>query len=223
MRHGESAANAGKLVTGSMNVPLTKLGRKQARQAGKRLSRYYDVAFSSTLFRSRETLQLALKTRKLTDVCVKESPHLAERQLGELELQSARPIAEYAAGDLLFAPRGGESYSSVTGRILYFLADLAKWIQSEWDQKHRKIRRILLCTHMGPMRMIAGILNGDSDPVRILSRSYSPTQLLIFHWCQVTYPRFFSDQPALPTVVPELSIHDLSQPRAGSIILDKAL
>lgn len=194
MRHGESAANAGNLITGVMNVPLTKLGRRQARQAGRKLAGCYDVAFTSTLFRARETLQLALKARKLEAVRISESPYLAERQLGELELQSARPIPEYASGDLAYAPRGGESYISVTGRMLRFLADTARWIQNEWRENHREIERILVCTHMGPMRIIAGILNEDSDPVTVLSRSYSPTQLSVFHWRQITYPKFLLDQ-----------------------------
>jgi 2,3-bisphosphoglycerate-dependent phosphoglycerate mutase len=192
MRHGESAANEGKLITGFMNVPLTKYGRKQARLAGKKLAQSYDVAFSSTLFRSKETLQLALKARGGEALYVRESPYLAERRLGELELQSARPIPEYGAGDFSYAPPGGESYLSVTGRTLHFLADLTRWIETEARQG-RKIRRILLCTHMGPMRIIAGILNEESDPVRVLSRSYSPTQLSVFHWWQIAYPKFLRD------------------------------
>lgn len=190
MRHGESAANEGRLITGSMNVPLTKLGRRQARKAGRKLAPEYDVAFSSTLYRAKETLKLALKMQKLENLCIRESPHLAERQLGELELQPARPIPEYAAGNFSYAPQGGESYLSVTRRALLFLEDVAQWIQSEWSQKHRKINRILVCTHMGPMRVIAGILEEESDPVRILSRSYDPAQLLVFNWDQITYPRF---------------------------------
>ncbi|MEM5787672.1 MAG: histidine phosphatase family protein [Syntrophobacteraceae bacterium] len=190
IRHGESAANAGKLITGTMNVPLTKLGRKQARQAGRRLARNYDLAFSSMLFRSRETLRLALNAGKLNDVCVKESPYLAERRLGNLELQSARPIPEYAGGDLLYAPPGGESYYEVTGRMMRFLTDLAGTIEDAWHRRQKRIRRILLCTHMGPMRILAGILNEDADPVRVLSRSYNPTQMSVFHWCRITYPRF---------------------------------
>ncbi len=193
MRHGESAANEGNLITGSMNVPLTKLGRRQARMAGRKLAGRYDVAFSSTLFRSRETLMLALKAKKLEEIPVKETPDLAERQLGKLELKPARPIPEYAAGDLQYAPPGGESYLSVAGRMLRFLTDTARWIQTEWDQKQRKINRILVCTHMGPIRIIAGILNEEKDPVRILSRSYSPTHLSVFHWSRVTYPRFLLD------------------------------
>lgn len=190
MRHGESAANEGNLITGTMNVPLTKLGRKQARMAGRKLAGRYDVAFSSTLFRSRETLMLALKAKKLEGTTIRESPHLAERQLGELELKPVRPIPEYAAGDLLYAPPGGESYLSVICRALRFLTEAAQWIQTEWDQKQRKISRILVCTHMGPMRILAGILNEEKDPVRILSRSYSPTHLSVFHWSRVTYPGF---------------------------------
>lgn len=180
------------------------------------MARFYDVAYSSTLFRSRETLQLALRAGRLTDVFIRESSLLAERQLGELELQSARPIPEYASGDLLYAPNGGESYFSVTGRTLHFLVELAQWIQSEWRQNKRRIRRILLCTHMGPMRIIAGILSDDSDPARVLSRSYSPSQLAIFHWSQVPYPRFLSSQARLPLTVQQHSSGELIAPRADS-------
>jgi 2,3-bisphosphoglycerate-dependent phosphoglycerate mutase len=216
MRHGESAANSGKLITGFMNVPLTKLGRRQARQAGRKLSGHYDIAFSSTLFRSRETLQLALKTGKLDDVCTRESPSLAERQLGELELQSARPIPEYAGGDLLYAPKGGESYFSVAERSLHFLVDLAQWIQSRLQEGGGKTRRILICTHMGPMRIISGILNEESDPVRILARSFSPTQLSVFHWTRIVYPKFLagSEQVVAPANILD-QVHDSDQTGSG--------
>ena len=189
MRHGESAANAENLITGFANVPLTKVGRRQARRAGKMLSLHYDAAFSSNLFRARETLQLALKARKL-DVLCNESPLLAERQLGELELQLNRHIPEYANGNLLYAPGGGESYYSVTRRVLHFLFEVAQWIKNEWHQEHRKIRRILVCTHMGPMRVMIGILNEDSDPTRVLARSYDPAHVSTYHWTKVSYPRF---------------------------------
>lgn len=195
MRHGESAANAERLVTGSSNVPLTETGIKQAREVGKQLSRHYDVAFSSTLFRARKTLSLALRAARVNGVSIRLSPCLDERQLGELELQPVRPIPEYSAGNFLFAPPGGENYRSVTGRALGFLADIAQWIREEWRERQRKIERILICTHMGPLRIIAGILTEEPDASKVLGLSFRPTEMLKLEWRQLSYPKFrFSEE-----------------------------
>jgi len=195
MRHGESAANAERLVTGSSNVPLTEVGIRQAREVGKQLSSHYDVAFSSTLFRARKTLSLALRAARVTGVSIRLSPCLDERQLGELELQPVRPIPEYSAGNFMFAPPGGENYRSVTGRALGFLTDIARWILDEWEKRQRRIERILVCTHMGPLRIIAGILTEEAEATKVLALSFRPTEMLKFQWTQLSYPRFrFSEE-----------------------------
>src|SRR5688572_10822139 len=66
VRHGETVTNAQSLVTGSRDVPLTDLGREQARHIGHHLDRRYDAAFHSTLSRSRDTLHLALQAGGVT-------------------------------------------------------------------------------------------------------------------------------------------------------------
>ena len=190
MRHGESAANAERLVTGASNVPLTEVGIEQAREVGKSLSSHYDIAFSSTLFRSQKTLRVALRARKIKGLSIKQSPCLDERQLGEIELKPSRPIPEYSAGNFLFAPPGGESYESVTIRSLGFLSDIARWIGDEWHQHQRKIQRILICTHMGPLRIMAGILTEESDPAKVLALSFRPTEMFRFNWTRLSYPTF---------------------------------
>ena len=190
MRHGESAANAERLVTGSANVPLTEEGIKQAKEVGRSLSDHYDVAFSSTLYRSRKTLREALRARKINGVSIRQSPFLDERQLGELELQPTRPVPEFSAGNFTFAPPGGENYRSVTDRSLSFLAGIADWVREEWHERQCKVERILVCTHMGPLRIMAGILTGESDPAKVLALSFSPAEVLKFHWKQLSYPAF---------------------------------
>ncbi len=190
MRHGESVANAEKLVTGTSNVPLTAEGVRQAKEVGKSLSRHYDAAFTSTLLRSQKTLMVALRSRRIKGVAIQQSAYLDERRLGEIELKPSRPIPEYSAGDFSFAPPGGENYQSVTSRCLRFLSDIAHWIREERHQHQRKIQRILICTHMGPLRILAGILTEESDPAKVLALSFRPTEMFRFNWTRLAYPKF---------------------------------
>ncbi len=195
MRHGESDANAGSLVTGAKNVALTPRGKRQARYVGGKLAGHYDLAFTSTLFRSMQTADIAIRAGKVQVESIMRSPSLNERELGDLELRPSRPIPDYANGNFLYAPPGGESYSAVTERLLIFFVELAKLICNEWALREKKIERVLLCTHMGPMRIIAGILNEDDDPALVLARSFKPAHLMKLVWEKLSYPPF---HPGIP-------------------------
>ncbi|MEN6437495.1 MAG: histidine phosphatase family protein [Syntrophobacter sp.] len=191
LRHGETASNARSLVTGSSNVLLTVRGRRQAREAGRKLAGRYDVAFTSTLYRTMQTLEIALKAGEVRIDSLRRSPWLDERSLGDLEMHPNRPVSQYALGDLSYAPPGGESYSAVAGKILHFFSDLARWICDERSQKNRKIERVLVCTHMGPMRVIAGLMFEDTSPALVLGRTFQPAQVVKFTWKELARPSFF--------------------------------
>ena len=59
LRHGQTAWNAEKRMQGQTNVPLNDVGRRQAREAGRRLPAI-GVCLTSPLQRARETALLAL-------------------------------------------------------------------------------------------------------------------------------------------------------------------
>ncbi len=60
-RHGETDYNQFHLMTGQHDIPLTKNGEQQARDAGLMMQgMVFDVAFGSTLQRSFKTAQIAL-------------------------------------------------------------------------------------------------------------------------------------------------------------------
>jgi 2,3-bisphosphoglycerate-dependent phosphoglycerate mutase len=186
MRHGESLTSARNLVTGSLDVDLTAVGREQAKLAASRLATCYDAAFCSTLCRSQETLRLALdagRVRVSQDGFLIDK-RLDERCLGELESQPARPISHYAAGNFFYAPRGGESYLSVLRRISSFLADLAEWIRCN----HAK--RVLIVSHMGPMRILSGILSEDTDPTVVLARRFNTADVVKYTRSHFACPKF---------------------------------
>jgi 2,3-bisphosphoglycerate-dependent phosphoglycerate mutase len=61
VRHGQSLWNLENRFTGWTDVPLTEQGRNEARNcAGLLRDRRFDIAYSSTLRRAYETLQLIL-------------------------------------------------------------------------------------------------------------------------------------------------------------------
>ena len=56
VRHGESEGNARGVITGSLDLDLTELGREQARRVGARFAEHPIAAiYSSTLQRAANT------------------------------------------------------------------------------------------------------------------------------------------------------------------------
>ena len=64
LRHGESVWNKLNIFTGWTDIPLSKLGIKQAIEAGKKLKKAkieFDVIYTSELVRAHQTLYYALE------------------------------------------------------------------------------------------------------------------------------------------------------------------
>jgi broad specificity phosphatase PhoE len=91
-RHAESAANAALLLSTEPGRPaaLTERGRAQAREFGAQIAGLtIDIAFCSRLARTRETIDIALKSRA---VPVLIDPGFDELRAGDLD---GEPIQEY--------------------------------------------------------------------------------------------------------------------------------
>lgn len=183
-RHGETLRNQLGLITGASDEPLTPMGRQQALSLGYQLEGRYDLAFSSSLSRSRDTLLLAMSSGCVTAREVFTDSRLDERRLGVLEGQPARPLEPYARGELGFAPAHGESYETVALKILSFLIDLAEYSDQSFAQN------VVISTHMGPLRILIGVLENDRDPVRVLNRKFDNASVLRMNWCQLCFPPF---------------------------------
>lgn len=187
MRHGETVTNAHGLVTGSLDVSLTAAGAEQAKQIGFKLDPHYDLALHSTLLRSIKTLSFALDSGHVKVDAIQPDFRLNERSLGALELRRSMPVDQYALGDLNYAPVGGESYAEVARRCLSLLLDLLELV---WE---KNIAKILVSGHMGPMRILIGILEEQSDPIRVLARSFENTEVIRVSWNRLVMPGFLRD------------------------------
>lgn len=190
IRHAESVANARGLVAGKWDAELSTRGRLQAyRLAWGLKGAPYLFAWSSSLSRTSATLQHAARLRRVSFKPMCADARLDERGLGELEQQPRRFIPAYARGDLKFAPPGGESYLQLAQRVLSFLVDLRETITGE--------SCILIATHVGPMRIIAGVLNGMTKPADVLRLNFSHARPYRFDLSTLKWPEFLDAKEVL--------------------------
>lgn len=118
VRHGATAPNlAGLRCGGDLDVPLTALGRQQARAVAERIARLdppVHLIVTSDLKRNRETADIIARSLG-TDVTMLVQPAFSERRLGEWNL---RPIAETQPWfEARRTPPGGESDDEFTYRV----------------------------------------------------------------------------------------------------------
>lgn len=139
VRHGQSLWNLEDRFTGWVDVPLTPLGKEEARRAGSKLaSTKIDVAYTSALTRAQTTLQLIVDTIGI-DVPVIRDEALNERHYGDLQgLNKARTAEKYGAEQVHIwrrsydiPPPNGESLELTAARTLPFferciLGDIAQ-------------------------------------------------------------------------------------------------
>ncbi|ODT13537.1 MAG: hypothetical protein ABS35_37635 [Kaistia sp. SCN 65-12] len=158
VRHGESIANRNGRIAGHRNTRLTDHGREQARQVGDKLPTSIAAAYSSDLSRARETAVLALAGRGLPSP-LGIDPRIREVAQGELEGKMRRPIPQYAAGDIDYAPRGGESYRTAAQRVASFLIDLCALA------RHQQFEGpVVVFTHAGVMRVARCLCTAGAHP-----------------------------------------------------------
>ena len=86
IRHGESQWNLENRFTGWVDVELSAKGIQEADSAGKKLTAYkIDKAYTSTLKRAINTLDLALKSAGKTGLPIVRDAALNERHYGALQ------------------------------------------------------------------------------------------------------------------------------------------
>ncbi len=163
VRHGESEANILDLMYGSSNYKLTKLGKRQARSAGKIIRNMKfvpDRIYVSSLVRTHETLENM--GFSLDEALMDE--RLDERHLGDLEglnykvLHKEQPelFEEWNSDWLNYKPGGGESHLDFHKRIESFLTDIRK--------NHNNGEKVLVVCHGGTMKTIfSHIFNHETD------------------------------------------------------------
>jgi 2,3-bisphosphoglycerate-dependent phosphoglycerate mutase len=128
VRHGQSLWNSENRFTGSVDVPLTDLGRGQARDCARDLTRLrFDVAYTSKLWRAQETLEIILDTLGQQPPVIRDAA-LDERHYGNLQgLDKEETARRFGAAQVQawrrsfdITPPGGESLEDVVRRTWPF-------------------------------------------------------------------------------------------------------
>lgn len=134
VRHGESESNRSRIFAGSGEVPLTDIGRQQARDLAARISRRFrpERVASSKFKRAFQTAEIIATA---LEIPLEVVDGLEERNLGYLRGRpwAERPEASAEAASFLnseeqwlWRPEGGESYEDVRQRGVAVLLALGE-------------------------------------------------------------------------------------------------
>jgi broad specificity phosphatase PhoE len=150
IRHGESTSNHNDLITGQQDVPLTELGREQARQAGKNILAQgirIDHIICSSLERAANTARLIAHEIGFVEAQIQINDLVIERSFGSLEGKPKGDIAtmpdEYILGC------GGEVDEQIRERAQIFLNSLKG-----------KTGAVLIVSHTGFGRRLRAVVEG---------------------------------------------------------------
>jgi broad specificity phosphatase PhoE len=174
IRHGETPSNAEGRIQGHSDVPLSDVGREQAKRLALRLSRIWDgkttpvfpvpfpcAIFTSDLSRASETAQILYRNvTALSDLPFTETPLLRERGFGEWEgLTSTEIRARYSNGAPLWTapqnPPGSESWADVGERMdsaFQYVQDNLPTIATKTQSP--LVRSVIVVGHGGSLRML---------------------------------------------------------------------
>ncbi|MFN2608827.1 MAG: histidine phosphatase family protein [Acidimicrobiales bacterium] len=158
-RHGETDANAARLLQGRMDLPLNDRGRRQAAaMAAAGVARGAAAVVCSPLRRARETAAALAGGDPGLEVVVDD--RWIEVDYGELD---GRPVAEAWAplwerwrADPDAVPPGGESLAAVGRRVRPALEELAARAATE---------DVVVVSHVSPIKAAVTWALGVADPV----------------------------------------------------------
>jgi probable phosphoglycerate mutase len=160
VRHGQSSANADGLLAGRIDVPLTELGRAQARAVVPLLGHVVEVRASS-LERAQATAALVAPGHE-----VQVDDHFIELDYGVADGQRNADLpASFWAGwiaDLDFAPEGGESLRTLGERVR---VGLEACFAVDGHGARRRDGDLVIVSHVAPIKAAVAWALGVDDAV----------------------------------------------------------
>lgn len=165
VRHGQSVYNLENRFTGSLDVDLTKMGRLEAQESGKKLLHFkFDCAYTSTLKRAQESLKIILMTIHQTTIRLIKDKSLNERDYGSLQgLNKEETIIKYGKKQVeiwrrsyAIRPPNGESLKDTFNRTIpFYLQEIEPQLKSQKD--------VLIVAHGNSLRALVMYLENISQ------------------------------------------------------------
>jgi broad specificity phosphatase PhoE len=128
IRHGQSTWNAEGIWQGHTDVPLSELGKEQAKALNPRLeSRQFDAVYSSDLLRCQETCRLAMPdTEMVVDQRIREINFgiYEGKSKDTLTPEEAEAVQRWWVDPYNEKLKGGESMACLDERVAGFLTEL---------------------------------------------------------------------------------------------------
>jgi len=157
IRHGATQMSAEDRFAGATDVPLSDVGREQARGLSKRLGKDPVVAvYCSPMKRTIETAQIIAEPHGLTPIAREELSeinhgHWETMLRSEVESQFGEEYAAWEEDPYTFAPEGGESGISLMARALPTIRELVERHENQnvVVVSHKATIRLILCSFLG--------------------------------------------------------------------------
>lgn len=155
VRHGQSLYNLENRFTGNLDIPLTDLGKEQAKLAGEKLIGYrFDIAYTSMLIRAQESLQIILNDMKVSIPIIKNKA-FNERMYGSLQgLNKEDTAQKYGLAQVEIwrrsydiCPPGGESLLDTYNRVV-------PYYKTEIETKLKMGQNVLIVAHGNSLRSL---------------------------------------------------------------------
>lgn len=165
VRHGQSIYNLENRFTGNLDIALTQLGEQEALNAGDKLLNFkFDLAYTSTLVRAQESLNIILKEIHQTDCLVIQNQALNERNYGNLQgLNKEETIAKFGQKQVdiwrrsyAVRPPEGESLEDTFNRTVPFY-------KHEIEPELKLQKDILIVAHGNSLRSLVMYLENISE------------------------------------------------------------
>ena len=183
VRHGQSEWNRANRFTGWKDVGLTEEGMIEAHRAGailKETGQRFDSAFTSTLKRAHNTLDIILDELGQGKLPTVKAAALNERDYGELVgINKDEARKRWGAEQVHLwqrsydiAPPGGESLKDTAARVVPFFE---KWIVPELQ----KGKSVILVAHGNSLRSLIMELD-QLDPDEVMQVEIRTASPLIY-------------------------------------------
>jgi 2,3-bisphosphoglycerate-dependent phosphoglycerate mutase len=165
VRHGESRWNAKGIWTGLTDISLSNKGRAESKKVANLLKKYkINIAYTSKLKRSIETLDLIKQVLNLDKLRVVKDEALNERDYGEFTGKNKWEIKKRFGEEKFLAIRRGWNFPIVGGETLKDVYNrVIPYYESEILPRLKDGKNVLIVAHGNSLRALIKNLENISD------------------------------------------------------------